>query len=204
MDRNTVVGMIFRRRARFFVLNPRVAAGFLALTGVVISSFGIILVPQPSRTASGPYPCQGGTCGCATAERCWRSCRCTTLTERLRWANENGVTPPNFVLLQLATEGAQAKSKPRACCSTSHDQSKPVACETRAEVTAPVDMVLLESVNRCRGLAAYVAIFGAATCEAIPQLPQVEHLLSECLPITDIMMGSCSQSPPTPPPRVIV
>lgn len=84
-----------RRRLRV------VAASVLAV--YVMAAFG--LVPSLSgvfgeaavRLDREPFPCEGGSCGCTTAYRCWTSCCCYTLEERIAWAARNGVEVPGYV-----------------------------------------------------------------------------------------------------------
>src|SRR5215467_15256496 len=35
---------------------------------------------------------------CQSAEQCWQNCCCMTLEERLIWARQNHVRPPNYAL----------------------------------------------------------------------------------------------------------
>ena len=89
------------------------------------------------------YPCQGGTCGCDSAEKCWTSCCCRTPEERHAWAIDHGIEPPNYAVLtsngNRLSKGSEVKScclsksrckvesnQPDACCSK---RSEPVPCE---------------------------------------------------------------------------
>ncbi|MFO0789484.1 MAG: hypothetical protein U0805_08500 [Pirellulales bacterium] len=51
------------------------------------------------------FPCADCACGCATAEQCWRSCCCHTLAERIAWAHEHNVRPPDYALAAARTAG---------------------------------------------------------------------------------------------------
>jgi hypothetical protein len=67
-----------------------------------------IPLPMPSaKTAKQPYPCMNHHCGCRSAEECWRHCCCTTLEERLIWARENHVRPPEYALAEARAKGIQ-------------------------------------------------------------------------------------------------
>ena len=44
------------------------------------------------------FPCMDCPCGCNSAEQCWRSCCCHTLAERMDWAREHGVRPPEYAI----------------------------------------------------------------------------------------------------------
>lgn len=75
---------------------------------IVLAVFVAGLFPLPMYLPSGsgsdnlPYPCQGGACGCGSAEKCWTNCCCSTPAERLVWAQEHNVTLPEDVFLALA------------------------------------------------------------------------------------------------------
>ncbi len=76
-----------------------------ALVAYLTLALGVQL-PMPAATTSDElYPCKGHPCGCATAEQCWRHCCCTTLEQRLAWARENYVTPPDFALAEARARG---------------------------------------------------------------------------------------------------
>jgi hypothetical protein len=73
----------------------------------LILALGIPL-PVPMRKKSGqPYPCMNHACGCQSAEECWRHCCCMTLEERLTWARENHVRPPDYALAEARAEGIE-------------------------------------------------------------------------------------------------
>lgn len=99
-------------------------------------------IDEPSQKDA-PYPCQGGTCGCDSAEKCWTSCCCHTPEERHAWAIDRGIKPPSYAVLtsnhNRLSKGSEAKSccltksrskvessQPDACCSK---RSEPVLCE---------------------------------------------------------------------------
>lgn len=111
-----------RARHLFNPISP-VFRRFQGLCAVVVYLVALIglPVPQSSHAASdSAYPCQHGRCGCATADQCWRSCCCHTLEQRVAWAREHGVTPPDFVLKQLAEKASIAtESQHGSCCEDS-------------------------------------------------------------------------------------
>jgi hypothetical protein len=95
-------------------------------------------VPLPSgprpQSSQERYPCSTSVCGCDSAERCWRSCCCHTLAERMAWAREHGVQPPAFAIAEARLAGLDVSrlahtetgpgSSPRRCCvSKSQDVS---------------------------------------------------------------------------------
>jgi len=99
----------------------------------------------PIEAGSKPYPCQHHHCGCRSAEHCWRSCCCMSMGEKLAWARENGVTPPDYVLAAAAVETEDhdehehdeheagsccdpCDEKPASCCATKRLQPAKACC----------------------------------------------------------------------------
>jgi hypothetical protein len=88
------------RRAVFRSFRLRLAR--LTLLGVyILTAAGIPLPAGNLVHKSGElFPCAECACGCATAEQCWRSCCCHSLAERMAWAREHGVRPPDFAIAE--------------------------------------------------------------------------------------------------------
>src|SRR5882672_16023 len=88
-----------------------------------MATFGVPLPASPRKSGDEPYPCQSSRCGCMSAEQFWRSCCCTTLEERLAWAERNNVTPPDYVTPSTggwrSAPRREAEEKPgkNPCCS---------------------------------------------------------------------------------------
>jgi len=83
------------------------------LVAYIVVAAGVPL-PSASRPAkSGErYPCEACRCGCDSAEHCWRNCCCHTLAERLAWAENNGVKPPDFALEAATVAGLDSGGRP--------------------------------------------------------------------------------------------
>lgn len=80
----------------------------LLLATFVVTAAGIPLPSAGRLLKNGElYPCMTSGCGCDSAERCWRSCCCHTLTERLAWARKQGVRPPAFAIAKAKRAGAE-------------------------------------------------------------------------------------------------
>lgn len=63
------------------------------------------------------YPCQHCACGCKSAEQCWRNCCCHSHQEKMEWAEEHNVTPPEYFLDLLEEEQvATGQFTERAVC----------------------------------------------------------------------------------------
>jgi len=72
-----------------------------------------------ARHGAAAFPCQDHACGCSSAEQCWGGCCCFTPRQKLDWAHEHGVAPPDAVLAQLAAiaAGANGERQARGCCA---------------------------------------------------------------------------------------
>lgn len=112
---------------RFFVVFC-VVAHLVATTGFPVSQSMAI------EAGSAPFPCRHHHCGCSSAAQCWRSCCCMSMQEKLVWAKEHGVIPPDFVV--AAAKAEITTNKPRSCCQNSRRLGTPCAlrhtCSTAA------------------------------------------------------------------------
>lgn len=189
---------------RLTTWNFRRAASLLALVGVVVSSLGIGFVPASKQDSSQAFPCQGGSCGCQSATQCWQSCCCTSVAERIAWAKENDVTPPSFLrdLLAAANDSLLAVESMDCCSHLAVEDGTAASCTESDDLELSVGFVLLSDLSRCRGLAKYLAIFGAAICEPLADLPRSALKPIAWLCSFDELFESPSPSPPTPPPRL--
>jgi hypothetical protein len=64
----------------------------------------VLNVPIAMRPTSGlldqRFPCEKRGCGCHV-ERCWTTCSCTTIAEKLEWSVREGIQPPTAFLERL-------------------------------------------------------------------------------------------------------
>ncbi|MCE9527475.1 MAG: hypothetical protein K8R36_15640 [Planctomycetales bacterium] len=72
-------------------------AGFLVIC-VMAASLGVPVILKPQRDLSRPFPCMHHRCGCSSADACWGGCCCMTSAQKLAWAKEHGVTPPDYAI----------------------------------------------------------------------------------------------------------
>jgi hypothetical protein len=72
-----------------------------------ILALGIPLPTLSVKTSKEPFPCMNHRCGCQSAEQCWRNCCCMNLEQRLIWARENHVRPPDYVLAEARAKGIE-------------------------------------------------------------------------------------------------
>lgn len=106
------------------------------------------------------------------AEACWRKCCCHTNAEKLAWAKQHGVTPPDYVV--AAAERERSSACGGSCCSTKQQPAKVVGDEPRtpaetpkAETAAddapsPVALIRLEDYRACQGLDMLWLVLGQA------------------------------------------
>jgi hypothetical protein len=113
-------------RRRFY----RRSICMVLLGAFTITAIGIPLPAGTKESEPGKsnelFPCATSSCGCRTANQCWRSCCCHSLAERIAWARRHGVVPPAFALAQAKATGIDV-----TCCATSTAKQKPSCCETR-------------------------------------------------------------------------
>jgi len=72
------------------------------LVAYCVASFGFIPSPRSLLNWFGlspieRYPCEDCGCGCVSAHECWTHCCCHSEHQRLVWAIQNGVLPPEGV-----------------------------------------------------------------------------------------------------------
>jgi len=191
-------------------------------------------VPLPAPQAaekdlSQPFPCMFSQCGCRTAEECWRHCCCHSLAERLQWARENHVQPPDYVLAEARAAGIQwSDDEPRdshlTCrsdggrykgCSSAAAKGSCCCCCSKcsaAENPNPNPIRKPDSKPHPRGVVLIAALacqgFGTDWISATISLPPPApvHWTMAPGPVGRIEFGRdlfspFSAPPPVPPPR---
>lgn len=82
----------------------RGAVVVVVLCAYLVAALGVL--PSPAVVGrwlgrvsgtSERFPCEDHGCGCGSATECWSHCCCFTEVERLSWALERGITPPESV-----------------------------------------------------------------------------------------------------------
>ncbi len=109
-----------RLSSRTTVGTARRVLAVFAVIGQLLGTVGIIPVRADSNEdSSTPFPCQNHPCGCRTAARCWAgACCCYTMQQKVAWAAERGITPPDHAVLMAAKEAAQERTGLAGrCCS---------------------------------------------------------------------------------------
>ena len=193
---------------------------WLALLGYALVASGLPLplgttTPANPSSAAGkrlavkdrsqPFPCMDKSCGCATAEQCFRQCCCNTPAETLAWARAHKIDPAVIAALQqrVAAPPTQGScfSSARSCCSA----AAPVEKEHDEPVVPKRDgprSVVLRAMLACSGIAAQWVSGGAA----LPPPPAVAvtlaTLVSDSIALADDEFSGDRAAPDAPPPRV--
>jgi hypothetical protein len=199
----TTAGKVtMRQRRRTFGADTRRRAVVLTLlVGQLWAATGLPLPAAAiAKDLSQPFPCMNNPCGCSSAEQCWRSCCCTTLAERLAWAREHGVEPPEYVREQVVDETADCDPSSSDCphCKKRH------ACHERDAKPTGVRWILGIAARRCQGLGP-MAFF--ADTPGLPAAPPLTIDLHRSV-VAACAIGSqhplaVAHPPPSPPPRSI-
>ena len=127
----------------------RDALVLLTLVGHLLVAVGVPL-PASKRSKGGgvAYPCQSLPCGCSDSEQCWAGdCCCYTLEEKLAWAEQRGIEPPEHVRPSVESRKFRAAPPKKSCCSESDVKS----CETKPPAEDPVRWVGGVYSQKCRG-----------------------------------------------------
>jgi hypothetical protein len=194
------VMMLVRSAARKIRRGARPLCGWLSIATylLVASGLPICISAAGKKNLSQPFPCMNCACGCHDAEQCWRSCCCHTLAERLAWARENHVQPPDYALAEARTQGigvCDDHQASHACCCC--------CAEPKAQTPKTDNSIVLIQSLKCSGLASDWLGIGIAT---IPIHSDWQFQLTPCefveRPTLDVI--SPAFEPLLPPPRVTI
>ncbi len=151
---------------------------------------------RSGKNTSQPFPCMDSPCGCRSAEQCWRHCCCHSLAERIAWARQHHVQPPDDVLAEAKSEGIAVDE----CCDD--EQAK---CGHQRQPTSAKhgSHVVLVKMLECQGLAGH----WLAAVISLPPPAHVRWSLSRvnagCVPATTFRAFYRAIEPATPPPRCL-
>lgn len=177
------------------------SAALMAIVSLLISSLGAPPLPgSKDHSSIDRYPCDGGSCGCRSAEECWTHCCCMTVAQRLAWTIRNGLTPPAYAKFTDAQWAAArvlvAPAVARSCCAERAEAQKCVDAWPDATATGP-----WLTPGKCKGATA-VAGAGLMVVERSCVAPVVVRVPRPSIHLelrTDVR--SRSLSPLLPPPR---
>jgi hypothetical protein len=106
---------VLRRWRRFSV--P--VLGSLTAAMYLVVALGIPLpLPTGTKDLSVPFPCMYSSCGCRTADQCWKSCCCHSPAERLAWSRRHGIVAPLTLVKTIADNQAVQFKSSSSCTST--------------------------------------------------------------------------------------
>ena len=192
MDRLTLI-------PRWFVARQQPLVAAVVAIALLAASLGVPILIEPERDVSRPFPCMHHRCGCGSADACWHGCCCMTLAQKLAWAKEHGVTPPDYALAQAEHEMHDAVDAPLSCGSCSHHGCEVVVAK---RASTEIGLVVSEDFRRCNGLASLWLTIG----HALPPKIETSVLRYQPAPVGWLVESSqsaesLSLSPATPPPR---
>jgi hypothetical protein len=168
---------------------------------------GYVPLPIPIlKDLSTPFPCQDMGCGCQNARQCWADCCCHTDQQKIQWAKDNNVQPPNWFMDQIDHKGLEIESS-SCCCSKTCCSAKPVAkscCCSQAtsdDSSPPDSQTVFLSIKQQRNCGGqhdgYVHLDLIAIAEPVPQFSWPKS--NSWLPLTVKFCGEISPAPPVPP-----
>lgn len=189
-------------RKRFF---RSALALFLAANHLLVATGMPIPLPSGGTERSGRemFPCMNCSCGCRTAEQCWRHCCCYTMTQKVAWAKAHGVTPPAFVVEAAAREAASAAGADdhKPCCAHCREKSTspPQASPRNARQT---ERIVLLKVLECEGHGPFGLL--AASPALIPRpaafIATEPRILGDAVQWPQALVSAFADVP-VPPPR---
>jgi len=207
------------RQAKCFT---RKATAVILLASLVVGIGGIPMMKSgPKKDRSRPFPCQDRPCGCTCADECWHHCCCFTNKQKVAWAREHGVTPPDFVVAAQEGDDQVQLCEVGDCCThrAGHPHQEPACCRSRhghpeAE-TGATDEARDEGTTESK-----VTLVVTGFARQCSGLPPVIFLLTDALPLVapmpwkpvDALAGyvidppgvctSAELAPPVPPPKL--
>jgi hypothetical protein len=203
----------------------RVAAGsakrllsMLVVVSLLVGSAGVPTITRVAKDRSQPFPCQDNPCGCSSADECWHHCCCHSNREKVAWAHEHGVTPPDFV---VAAAEKEEHSAAHVCCShhhcekcaakdcekcaakagTSH-QDESVARPAGEKSSLAFRLVLVDFARHCRSLPQYWVLFSAALPVRLQTAWSFDDKVVGCVIDAPLLKRCVDLSPPVPPPKL--
>jgi hypothetical protein len=182
----------------------------------------------PYKQTGEAFFCMGRSCGCMTAEQCWKNCCCSTQSQRIAWATKNGHKIPGWVLVKSATlteesetetKLSTASGKPHACClkdadshvtptssvtCTKTSEKTPSCCSKKSSSkqtpkTAPG--LVWEQVQKCQGQQQFWALVSTIAPVSHTAHISFAHELCETLMLSNARIASQADQPAIPPPR---
>jgi hypothetical protein len=216
--------MRFRRSHRSSRTRRQRLIATVAICAYLLTTIGLPL-PAYVNKGSVPFPCQNHACGCATAHQCWDHCCCYSATEKLVWAREHNVTPPERLVAEVAAIESHARhssAKPsgcgagKSCCTERHGRVTTTACQHAHEPhecasdhddhddddSLGITFVVGIKAQQCRGLTDLWYLSGAVVPPPAVVRWQFQWNVVEWLAVAKTRLGDGTLPPPIPPPKV--
>jgi hypothetical protein len=192
----------------------------LIVVSLLVGSAGVPTVTRVAKDRSQPFPCQDNPCGCASADECWHHCCCHTNREKVAWAQEHGVTPPDFVVAAAEKEEHSAE---RTCCTHHHCEKcaakaaaqhddvcaapqdstdQKVAQENSGKSSLKFRLVLVDFARHCRSLPQFWSLIPAALPVRIETAWSFDETVIGRVVDAPVLERCVELSPPTPPPKL--
>jgi hypothetical protein len=182
----------------------------LVMASLFFGSGGVPVVVRISKDRSQPYPCMDNPCGCSSADECWHHCCCHTNREKVAWAREHGVTPPDFVIAAAEKEEKES-SAAQACCP--HPGCAKCAARAAAAQAASKPgkkarlrfrLVLVDMARRCGNMAQVWSLFGPALPVRLETAWSFDQKVVGRVIEAPVLDTSVPLPPPVPPPKLVL
>ena len=191
---------------RWFLSRQQPLVAGALVFALLAGTLGVPVLVDSRRDLSRPFPCMHHRCGCGSADSCWHGCCCMSLAQKLAWAKENGVTPPDYALAPAEEEVCALHDEhdsPQGCSSCS---SKNGVCKTEAaddnDHSVELGLIKIEDFRRCNGLASLWLTIGCALPPKIEtKMQRYDAAPSDWVRVASQSAESLALSPATPPPR---
>jgi hypothetical protein len=167
-----------------------------------------------SKKSGDVFPCMDCPCGCNSAEQCWRACCCHTLAERMDWAREHGILPPEYAIDEARHQGIdlcwldepQSLTASKTCSIAGSTSGKRCCCCHRNDHPSTGDAKTSAKIIVWKALAC-----GGQSMNwlaAVPSLIAVRHELADQIPFVSwlgrhnsVCTDGIVDAPVVPPPE---
>jgi hypothetical protein len=175
----------------------------------LVGSTGVPVVSRVAKDRTQPFPCMDNPCGCSSADECWHHCCCHTNREKVAWAHEHDVTPPDFVIAAAEKEEHE-ESGTRVCCHH-HGCEKCAAkaaaaahagSESSKKTTLRFRFVLVDMARHCRNLPQFWSLFGLALPVQIEAGWSFDEAVVGRVIEPPVLECLVELAPPVPPPKL--
>jgi len=182
----------------------------LLISSLLVGSSGIPVVSRVSKDRSRPFPCQDNPCGCSSAEECWHHCCCHTNREKVAWAHEHGVTPPDFV---IAAAEKEDESPDHSCChqhgcekcaakAVAHRDAPESAKHSDKKSSLRLRLVLVDLARHCRNLPNFWSLVGVGLPVRIEMAWSFDQRVVGNVIDVPVLKRCVELAPPVPPPKL--